>query len=212
MSRPAHTDSPVDVQQYATGTRVRVAYHDPDDGTERHATGTITRIAPPDAGERPSLDVDLADRDATYRVYHNGVVVELRPDWNLERGRWATVTRRPAEPATDGGSAVGSAASHGELKRRIATMLGTDPGRYAADLGTERHRRLTDAEISAICERLGLDDVLDADNQARRDAIMRALDRDHRLGIRLWDSSDLLAVIDALDGTDSLDASGGGAP
>lgn len=102
----------------------------------------------------------------------------------------------PKVVETDGGT-LSPAASHGELKRRIATLLGTDPDRYAADLGTERHHRLTDGEISAICERLGLD--ADASNQTRRDAIMQHLGREHRLGKRLWDSSDLRAVIAALD-------------
>ncbi len=89
-------------------------------------------------------------------------------------------------------------ASHGELKRRIAKLTGSDPGRYSDDLGNERHKRLTVKEIDWICQKLGVGFV-DGTKQEKRDMIMLKLGRDHRTGVRMWDSSDLRAVIDRLE-------------
>jgi len=91
-----------------------------------------------------------------------------------------------------------AAASHGELKRRIAARLGTDPERYGTGIGTERHKRLTAAEIDALCEALGLG-FLDGPKQERMNTVMLKLGRDHRTGAAVWDSADLRAVLDALD-------------
>lgn len=89
--------------------------------------------------------------------------------------------------------------SHGELKRRLAELIGSDPSRYAADTGTERHKRLTAAEVAAIAEAMNLG-FLDGSKQELRDTIMIKLGRDHRTGVRMWDASDLVAVIKALEG------------
>lgn len=88
---------------------------------------------------------------------------------------------------------------HGELKRRIAQLLGTDPGRYGADLGTERHKRLLNEEITLICERAGMGFLSDESKQERMESIMLKLGRDHRTGIGTWDTSDLAAVVRHLE-------------
>lgn len=93
---------------------------------------------------------------------------------------------------------VSAAASHGEMKRHIAQAVGTDPQRYAAGTGTERHKRLTAAEVNQLADALEIG-FIDGTKQEKRDAIMLKLGRDHRVGIRLWDSSDLRAVVDALE-------------
>lgn len=90
------------------------------------------------------------------------------------------------------------AASHGEMKRRIAELLGTDPSRYSEDLGNERHKELQLKEIDWICQELGVGFV-DGSKQEKRDMIMIKLGRDHRTGVRGWDSSDLRAVIERLE-------------
>jgi hypothetical protein len=89
-------------------------------------------------------------------------------------------------------------ASHGELKRRLASLVDSDPERYSSDLGTERHKRITASEVDGVCETLGLGFV-DGTQQDKRDAVMLKLGRDHRTGIRMWDSSDLRAVIERLE-------------
>lgn len=89
--------------------------------------------------------------------------------------------------------------SHGELKRRLAELVGSDAGRYGSETGTERHKRLTVGEVDAIADGLGLG-FLDESKQETRDAIMIKLGRDHRTGVRMWDASDLVAVIEALEG------------
>jgi hypothetical protein len=85
------------------------------------------------------------------------------------------------------------------MKRRLAEMAGTDASRYSTELGTERHKRLSAADIDGICEQLGLGFLCAETMQEQRDAIMIKLDRDHRTGARSWDSSDLLAVVEALE-------------
>lgn len=97
--------------------------------------------------------------------------------------------------------AVSMEMSHGELKRRLALRLGTNPDRYGADLGTERHKRLTAKEVTRICELLGLGFV-DASKQEKKDMVMIKLGRDHRTGARDWDASDLVAVINRLEADD----------
>lgn len=93
---------------------------------------------------------------------------------------------------------VGPAASHGKMKRRIAELVGADPSRYSEDLGNERHKRLKLKEIDWICHMLGVGFV-DGSKQEKRDMIMIKLGRDHRTGVREWDSSDLRAVIERLE-------------
>ena len=95
-------------------------------------------------------------------------------------------------------SGVTHRSDHGELKRRLAHHIGSDPSRYAADIGTERHKRLLDEEITLICDRLGLEFLDDEAKQQRMDAIMLKLGRDHRTGAQAWDTSDLVAVVRAL--------------
>ena len=88
--------------------------------------------------------------------------------------------------------------SHGELKRRLAEIVGEDPSRYSDETGVERHKRLTAGEVRAIAAVFGMG--LDGEpKQQTMDAIMIRLGRDHRTGVRMWDASDLVAVIDALD-------------
>lgn len=89
-------------------------------------------------------------------------------------------------------------ATHGELKQQIADRLGTDPERYSSDLGVERHKRLTNREVTRICEELGMGFLRDEVKQDRRNAIMQRLGRDHRVGASEWDTSDLRAVIEVL--------------
>jgi len=95
-------------------------------------------------------------------------------------------------------STVPAHATHGELKRRLARHLGTDASRYATGTGTERHKRLTAAELERLCEVLGIG-FIDAPKQQKRDTIMIRLGRDHRTGARMWDSSDLRAVLEELE-------------
>jgi len=95
-------------------------------------------------------------------------------------------------------SSVSIQDSHGELKRRLATIIGTDPARYADDTGCERHKRLTAAEVRALSERLGLG-LSGQRKQQIKEAVMFRLGRDHRTGVRMWDASDLVAVIKALE-------------
>jgi hypothetical protein len=95
--------------------------------------------------------------------------------------------------------ALSPSSSHGELKRRLATLVGSDPSRYSTKTGTERHKRLSAAEIGGICEQLGLD-FLDCSVQEKRDAIMLKIGRDHRTGKQYWDSGDLHALVRELEG------------
>jgi len=95
-------------------------------------------------------------------------------------------------------SGVSMQQSHGELKRYLAETLGTDPNRYSAETGCERHKRLTAEEVDRIAEHFGMG-LSGETKQQTRDAIMIRLGRDHRTGVRMWDVSDLVAVIDALD-------------
>jgi hypothetical protein len=88
--------------------------------------------------------------------------------------------------------------SHGELKRRLAKIVGEDPSRYSDETGVERHKRLTAGEVNAIAAAFGMG-LEDESKQQTRDAIMIRLGRDHRTGVRMWDASDLVAVIEALD-------------
>lgn len=99
-------------------------------------------------------------------------------------------------------SKVDHQSDHGELKRRLADLLGTDPERYATGTGTERHKVVTSEEVDRVCEELGIGFV-DGSKQEKRDTVMIKLGRDHRTGASMWDSSDLLAVIRALDGDES---------
>jgi len=94
-------------------------------------------------------------------------------------------------------NSVSMAQSHGELKRHLAGILGTDADRYSADTGCERHKRLTAEEVDRIAEEfeMGLNEE---SKQRTRDAIMIRLGRDHRTGVRQWDASDLVAVIKAI--------------
>ena len=91
------------------------------------------------------------------------------------------------------------ARSHGELKRAIATRIGTNPGRYGAGIGTERHHRLTADEVHGIAEKLGLGRQPHTSKQQLRNQIMHELGRAHRVGVRDWDTSDLREVLLALD-------------
>lgn len=92
-------------------------------------------------------------------------------------------------------STVSAGSTHGELKRAIARRIGSDPDRYSAESGTERHNSLTNDEITGICEVLGLGFLAAEPNQVRRNAIMLKIGREHRTGVRHWDSSDLRAVL-----------------
>lgn len=144
----------------------------------------------------PAL-VDMARQQAGIdpAVFVGGHVVGL-----------ATPDRAPvtAEPTgeralvADGGT-VAADADHGTLKRRLATLIGADPSRYAAERGVERHKRLTAAEIDKVCDALGIG-FIDGTAQTKRDTVMIKLGRDHRTGVSMWDSSDLIAVIDRLTG------------
>jgi len=98
--------------------------------------------------------------------------------------------------------------SHGELKRRLAALIGADPDRYATDIGTERHKCLLDSEIARICDALGLGMLADEPKQQRKDAIMLKLGRDHRTGAGMWDTSDLVAVIEAVEGAQGGESDG----
>lgn len=102
-------------------------------------------------------------------------------------------------------SSVSTAQSHGELKRRLARLLGTDPSRYADDIGVERHRRLTVEEIDRICAELGLGFV-DGTKQTKVDTVMIRLGRDHRTGAEMCDVSDLVAIINAIQEGDDANA------
>jgi hypothetical protein len=95
-------------------------------------------------------------------------------------------------------SSVSMAKSHGELKRYLADTLGTDPDRYSADTGCERHKRLTAEEVDRIAEHFGMG-LGGAPKQQTMNAIMIRLGRDHRTGVRVWDASDLVATIEALE-------------
>jgi hypothetical protein len=95
-------------------------------------------------------------------------------------------------------SGVSMQQSHGELKRYLAETLGTDPNRYSAETGCERHKRLTAEEVDRIAEHFGMG-LSGETKQQTRDAIMIRLGRDHRTGAHTWDASDLVAVIDSLD-------------
>lgn len=95
-------------------------------------------------------------------------------------------------------SSVSMTSSHGELKRDLAETLGTDPDRYSADTGCERHKRLTAEEVDRIAEHFGMG-LGGAPKQQTKDAIMIRLGRDHRTGVRGWDASDLVAIIKALE-------------
>lgn len=93
---------------------------------------------------------------------------------------------------------VSAEATHGEMKRRLAGIIGSDPDRYAASTGTERHKNLTVDELKAIARELGLD--LDEESkQTVKDTIMLRLGRDHRTGAGMLDSSDLRAILEALE-------------
>lgn len=101
--------------------------------------------------------------------------------------------------------------SHGELKRRLAELVGTDQSRYSEETGVERHKRLTASEIDAIAAAFGMG-LEDEPKQQVMDAIMIRLGRDHRTGTEMWDSSDLVAVIEALQAINeprSADCNGG---
>jgi hypothetical protein len=95
--------------------------------------------------------------------------------------------------------------SHGELKRHLATLLDTDASRYGDGIGTERHKRLTAAEIDALCEVLGLGFLADETKQEQMDAIMLKLDRNQRTGVGMWDTADLVAVIEAVEEMEAAD-------
>lgn len=88
--------------------------------------------------------------------------------------------------------------THAELKQYLATLIGTDPGRYSTDLGDERHKKLRTEEIDAICDALGIGFV-DGRKQQKMDTVMLKLGRDHRTGVGMWDTSDLVALIERLE-------------
>lgn len=95
-------------------------------------------------------------------------------------------------------SSVDYNSDHGQLKRHLAALIGSDPSRYATGTGTDRHKTVTVAEVDRICEILGIGFV-DGSKQVKKDTIMIRLGRDHRTGTSMWDASDLLAVIRALE-------------
>jgi len=97
-----------------------------------------------------------------------------------------------------GGASALMQQSHGKLKRQLATILGEDPSRYSDKTGVERHKRLTADEVGAIAAMFGMG-LDDEPKQQTMDAIMIRLGRDHRTGVRAWDASDLVSIIEALD-------------
>lgn len=88
--------------------------------------------------------------------------------------------------------------SHGEFKRDLAEAVGSDPSRYAAATGEERHKCLTKAEYVGLAEALGLGFLADESKQQLRDAILLKLGRDHRTGVTYLDTSDLRAIHEAV--------------
>jgi len=77
-------------------------------------------------------------------------------------------------------------------------MVGSNPNRYSAEMGNERHKELTADDVDGICRELELE-IFDAPKQTKKDAAMIKLGRDHRTGVGMWDSSDLHAVVRALE-------------
>lgn len=84
--------------------------------------------------------------------------------------------------------------SHGEMKREIAAAVGCDPDRYAEDVGNERHKRLTRAELVGVAETLGLGFLADESKQQLKDSILLKLGRDHRTGCGVLDAADLRTI------------------
>jgi hypothetical protein len=103
-------------------------------------------------------------------------------------------------------SGISMKQSHGELKRRLAEIVGTNPSRYSDETGVERHKRLTAREVDRIAEAFEMG-LSSEPKQQTMDAIMIRLERDHRTGAQKWDASDLVAVLEAL--IDHSVASGG---
>lgn len=95
-------------------------------------------------------------------------------------------------------SSVSNTSTHGELRRRLAELVGSDPERYSEATGTERHKSLLASEIQAVTDVFGME-IEAAPKQQQMDAVMIRLGRDHRTGARMWDSSDLVALIGALE-------------
>lgn len=102
-----------------------------------------------------------------------------------------------------------SEAAHGEdlthysvprLKQRLATIIGSDPSRYDAGLGTRANKLLTIEEYRLIADALGL--PTDGTRHTLKEAIYRRVDRSHRVGARAFDSSDLRVIIQTLENTD----------
>ena len=83
-----------------------------------------------------------------------------------------------------------------EMKAEIARHVGTDPRRYAAGCA---HRRLLAREVRGVAAALGM--ALDDEPASHvRDALMIRVGRDHRTGVSFWDSRDLAAVLEELEG------------
>lgn len=95
---------------------------------------------------------------------------------------------------------MSSTDTHGSMKRRIARLADLDQERWRDDVGVERHKEFTKQELQVIARELGLEMIVDEPKQTIRDTIMLRLDRDHRTGIGMFDSSDLQALIAALEG------------
>jgi hypothetical protein len=96
-------------------------------------------------------------------------------------------------------------ADHGDLKRRIAELVGSDPSRYGSGCGVERHRGLLSEEVDGICELLGMG-LEDEPKSQQMDAVMIRLGRDHRTGAGMWDTADLIAVVEALEAVEGGEA------
>lgn len=83
-----------------------------------------------------------------------------------------------------------------EMKAEIARRVGSDPERYAEGCA---HKRLLAREVRGVASALGMG--LDGEPASQiRDALMIRAGRDHRTGVSFWDSRDVAAVIEELEG------------
>jgi len=83
-----------------------------------------------------------------------------------------------------------------DMKAEIARRVGTNPGRYGQGCA---HKRLLCNEVKLVSERLGMN-LSGEPCQHVRDALMIRVGRDHRTGISFYDSTDVEAILDALEG------------
>ena len=89
----------------------------------------------------------------------------------------------------------------GELRAYLAQEVGSNPDRYLDPSGDKCSTPLLAHEVSGVCEQLDIE--AGSTKRSQIDALMEELGREHRTGIDILNSTDLLRVVEAVRGDDS---------